>query len=1093
MGSGFGKLILRISVDHKADLLPGAPARDARVTRTSAGLVMLRTCRNGVPRPTKKPACFDRGLFTSRGGSFTKRSRRTGALPALPSGSSQSLDRYFEGEANFIAKVVQLITSFRRHGHAAAKTDPLGLSNTDEMPPNLRLDNYEFTRAQLTSARPVDVSRASSHFQHGFTASDRSMPLNQLYRRLCDVYASSVGVEYMHIRSQERRDWLRDRLETVRPHAPTRDEKRRALKHLCWADSFAAFCGSNFRLTKRFGLEGCESLVVGMNGMVERAAELGVEYVVMGMPHRGRLNVLANVARKPLPSIFRDFRGAVKGTPVANEEWRAMTEATFEQLCSEGRGGRLKVVELHAALLRLGVPASDADAASLTREWARQEPERGVGIEEFHALTRTLLFPRSVSGDVKYHLGIVQRRELHGGRSLELELLPNPSHLEAVNPLVSGRARAVQQLLGDETDRTRCLPLVLHGDAAFAGQGIVYETLGLSQLEGFSCGGTVHIVINNQIGFTTPPSQARSSRYCTDVAKVVEAPIFHVNGDDVEAVVRVCKLAVEYRQQFGRDVVVDLVCYRRNGHQESDNPSFTQPRMVAKIKEQLSAFSKYAAGLVEQGVSTPEQIEELRESVDHVLSSALAEAKQPLLEPPALRSEEAERTRSPVAPFLDDSAAVVARDDATGVALERLRAAGAAFTSLPADVCAHRVVRRVYEQRAAMVERGDAVDWATAEALAYATLLGDGVHVRMSGQDAERGTFSQRHAVIHDQETDGVTHCPLSEVASAHGSRFEIHNSPLSEFAVLGFELGHSLNSPRSLVVWEAQFGDFANTAQCIIDQFLCAGEAKWLVKSGLVLLLPHGMEGAGPEHSSARLERYLQLCDDDERTIPTTTSERCLRRARRTAANLLVVNLTTPANYFHALRRQTAHPTLRKPLIVMAPKDMLRDARLSSPLEHFLPGAVFEPVLSEPEPEKLAPPQSVRRLLFCSGRVYFDLVAAREARRDFGVAIVRVEQLSPFPYQEVREQIARWPNAQVVWAQEEAMNYGAWSYVRPRLENTARTVREPEPGPPRGMERQAALVAYVGRNPSAAPATGLVALHARESEELLEAAFSSL
>ena len=462
--------------------------------------------------------------------------------------TTPALEEYVHAEANFLAKVVQLITSFRREGHVAAQTDPLDLSNASNMPRNLLLESYDFTEAQLTSAKPVDVSRAYWTSTHGFTSSERCLPLRKLYARLCEIYSGSMGVEYMHIRRSEQRDWIRDQLETVAPHSPTAEEKLDALKHLCWADSFAAFCGKRFRHTKRFGLEGCESLIVGMNSMVERAGEHGVEYVVMGMPHRGRLNVLANVARKPLSQIFRDFRGAIQGTPLANDEWRAMTEATFEQLCSGGRDGFLTPVELHAALLRLGVPASESDASSLTREWAKTDGSSGVSVEEFHALTKSLLFPRSMSGDVKYHLGIVQRRELACGRSLELELLPNPSHLEAVNPLVSGRARSVQQQIGDATTRARCVPLVVHGDAAFAAQGVVYETLGLSRLDGYSCGGTVHVVINNQIGFTTSPSQARSSRYCTDVAKVVEAPIFHVNGDDVEAVVRACRLAIDYRQ-----------------------------------------------------------------------------------------------------------------------------------------------------------------------------------------------------------------------------------------------------------------------------------------------------------------------------------------------------------------------------------------------------------------------------------------------------------------------------------------------------------------------------------------------------------------
>ena len=530
--------------------------------------------------------------------------------------------------------------------------------------------------------------------------------------------------------------------------------------------------------------------------------------------------------------------------------------------------------------------------------------------------------------------------------------------------------------------------------------------------------------------------------------------------------------------------------------------------MYAKIAQQASTFTKYAASLVAERLTKQTEIDAMRASVESVLASALAAAKaeapptarREAPQPPscedALRATAADEMEAPLEPLLDSGSA---RDDETGVALDVLRAAGLACTTLPEGLHSHRVIHRVYQQRARAISGGEGIDWATAEALACATLLADGVSVRLSGQDVERGTFSHRHAVVHDQrhDADGRMHCPLHHYATVHGSdgaSFEVHNSPLSEFAVLGFEVGHSLNSPTSLVMWEAQFGDFTNTAQVILDQFICAGEAKWLVKTAIVLLLPHGMEGAGPEHSSARLERYLQLCDDDKRTMPTTTSERCLRRARRTAANMLVVNLTTPANYFHALRRQTAHPTLRKPLVVMAPKTLLRDKRLASPLADFGPGTVFEPVIGEAQPEALAPPPSVRRVLLCSGRIYYELTAEREARGAYDVAIVRVEQLSPFPYQELREEIARWPNAQVVWAQEEAMNYGAWSYVRPRLERVATLCGSPRPTTARGgsaREDSLGVISYIGRNPSAAPATGLLKLHERESRELLEAAFA--
>ena len=1065
--------------------------------------------------------------------------------------AGSALDGHFHAEANLLAKTVQLITSYRRWGHLVARTDPLELSKRNDMPQSLRLERYGFSSAQLSSAKPLDVSKAVIN-PGGFTSPGRSLPLSELHTRLQEVYAGSVGVEFMHIQCEEERGWLRDQLETVKAPVPSADEQLHTLKHLCWADSFAAFCGSNFRLAKRFGLEGCESLVVGMQEAVVRSGELGVEHIVLGMAHRGRLNVLANVARKPLDQIFRDFRGVIQGSPIDIGAWRATTQVVFERFDWD-RDGELSVEELHPALLRLGVPASVDDAASLVREWAAEPAQAGVRLEQFQQLTRGLLLPRSMSGDVKYHLGTVVRRELRGGRALQLEVMPNPSHLEAVNPLVSGRARAVQQRMEleeaaaatrarareeaakEEPDadadadadsearasarasaRRRCLPMVVHGDAAFAAQGVVYETLGLSRLDGYGCGGVVHVIINNQIGFTTPPSQARSSRYCSDVAKVVEAPIFHVNGDDVEAVVRVCRLAVEYRQRFGRDVVVDLVCYRKNGHQEADNPSFTQPAMYERIRRQASTLAQYTAALVARGVTSPEAVEAVRGDIHAVLDGALRRSKaSPAAEVAEVAAGDAGGATTTAPPqqqqqpwhreAIDEVDEEVdleiedARDaDATGVAIDALQAAARACTALPDDetLRAHRVVRRVYEQRAGMTAAPQtAVDWAMAEALACATLLADGVSVRISGQDAERGTFSHRHAVVHDQrpERDGAAYVPLAEVArraahsrvvgggggAASGVSFEVHNSPLSEAAVLGFELGHSLNNPDWLVLWEAQFGDFANTAQCVIDQFVAAGEAKWQAQSGLVMLLPHGMEGGGPEHSSARLERFLQLCDDDERVIPAVTSERALRRARRTAANMLVANLTTPANYFHALRRQHAHAALRKPLVLMAPKGLLRDKLLSSPLSAFGPGTVFEPVLGEPRPELLPAASEVRKLVLCSGRVYFDLAAAREARGAYDVSIVRVEQLSPFPYHEVRAAIARLPNATVAWAQEEAMNYGAWSYVRPRLENTVRSLS--------GLNYP---IPYIGRSPSAAPATGVVELHKQQLDELLEVAF---
>ena len=688
------------------------------------------------------------------------------------------------------------------------------------------------------------------------------------------------------------------------------------------------------------------------------------------------------------------------------------------------------------------------------------------------------LLGRSFSGDVKYHLGITQTRTLQSGGSLSISLLPNPSHLEAVNPLVVGLARARQLRLGD-TDRTRVLPLLMHGDAAFCAQGVVFECLGLSDLFDFTTGGAVHVVLNNQIGFTTSARQSRSSTYCTDVAKTVGAPIFHVNGDDVEAVARACTLAIEFRQAFGKDVVVDVVCYRRHGHQEADNPMFTQPQMYSAIKHHPPVLDLYSEQLATEGVLCAADAAAMRDEKVMEL-----EAKQKLAssyvptegewfihgsapEPPSnwryVRGhwESADGSEWPLTTGVDH---------ATLCELVRK------ITSLPEELAPHRVVSTLYKQRSKMIEQ-DAIDWALAEQLAWASCLVSGVHVRLSGQDVERGTFSHRHAVLHDQQRFDERFVPLAHLSPSQAP-FEICNSSLSEFAVLGFELGCSLERQASLIMWEAQFGDFANTAQCVIDQFVCAAESKWNMPSALVMLLPHGMEGSGPEHSSARLERFLQLCDDDEREMVNWD-------AQIRTANWQIVNVTTPANFFHVLRRQVVRP-FRKPLVVMSPKQLLRHKLARSPLADFLPGTRFKRLIVDTPTIDI--PADATRVLLCSGRIWIDLLAAREALGEAGrsIAILRLEQIAPFPYDLLASALESFPRAELLWVQEEPLNAGAWSYVRPRIDMVA---ARPAEGARADADPPARSVRYIGRRPSAAPATGLRELHMLELDDLLREA----
>jgi 2-oxoglutarate dehydrogenase E1 component len=842
--------------------------------------------------------------------------------------------------------VVRLIDAYRDLGHFVAHLDPLSEQRkTHEL---LELSEFGLDEADLD--RTFDTSP--------FVGLPQAT-LRQLLAALRKTYCRTIGVEYMHIQDTRIRRWLQERMEPRR-NQPRFDRAKKLwiLKELHYAELFERFLHTKFVGQKRFSLEGAETLIPVLEAIVERAADTGVQEIVLGMTHRGRLNVLANTLRKPYQEIFAEFE---------------------ENYLPESRDG---------------------------------------------------------DGDVKYHLGFSSDRVSLQGAQIHLSLTPNPSHLEAVDPVVEGRTRAKQQLFGDE-DRRLGIPLLIHGDAAFAGQGLVAETLNLSQLEGFKTGGTIHVIINNQIGFTTAPSDARSTTYCTDVAKMIQVPIFHVNGEDPEAAAYVADLALDFRQTFNRDVVIDMYCYRRHGHNEGDEPSFTQPLMYSKIKDRPSLTEIYTEQLIMKGDMTVAETEAMVEKFQAKLQSALEEVKTG---PPQRvgmwgfsghwKGFTPSYSSTPVE---------------TGVPLETLHSITASLTRVPEHFTVHPKIARQLEQRRKQVEELRRVDWAFAEALAFGSLLLEGTPVRLSGQDSRRGTFSQRHAVLYDART-GEPYYPLNALGPDQAP-FRAYDSLLSEAAVLGFEFGFSLDAPGTLVLWEAQFGDFANGAQVIIDQFIVCSESKWQRDSGLVMLLPHGYEGQGPEHSNARPERFLQLCAED---------------------NIQVCNLTTPAQYFHLLRRQQKR-SFRKPLILMTPKSLLRNEAAVSPVEELTQGHFLE-VLDDPA----ADPGRVRRVLLCSGKVYYDLLKRRAEEEAGKVAIIRVEQFYPFPYELIRQALRRYREAEEwVWVQEESLNMGGWGFIEPRLRALGFPAK------------------YVGRDTSASPATGSHKVHVREQKELVEAAIA--
>ena len=857
-------------------------------------------------------------------------------------------------------RAMRLVHSYRVRGHLEAKLDPLGLQKSRSHG-DLDPATYGFEGDALD--RPVRLGDNADTLLGRNTATVRE--LVAILRR---SYCGPIGVEYMHIQNPRQKAWIQERIEGAPwQTAFTPEDRLRILQHLTEAEGFEAFCQKRFVGTKRFGLEGGEVTIPALHAIIERAAQTGTDGIVIGMPHRGRLNTLVNIVRKPLTALFSEFAGL------------------------------------------------------------SSKPDDVQG-----------------SGDVKYHLGTSTDVEI-AGHNVHISLLPNPSHLEAVDPVVVGKVRASQDREGDIRERRRVMGILMHGDAAFAGQGCVYETLAMSQLIGYRTGGTIHVVVNNQIGFTTVPAHAYSGLYCTDVAKTVQSPILHVNGDEPEAVIYASKLAADYRQQFKSDIVLDIVCYRRHGHNENDEPAFTQPTMYRAIRGQRTTRTLYSARLEHDGVITPEASAAMWDEFAVRLGEAADASRN-------YKPNKADWLEGGWAGIkqADDDGEI--ENNPTATPHEALTRIGQALTTTPDDFDLNPKIARQLEAKRNAIETGEGIDWATAEALAFGALLLDGHRVRLSGEDCQRGTFSQRHAVLIDQSTQNE-YIPLNNIAGDQ-ARIEIYNSLLSEVGVLGFEYGYTLSDPHTLVLWEAQFGDFANGAQVIIDQFLASGETKWLRMSGLTLLLPHGYEGQGPEHSSARLERYLQLC-----------AER----------NMQVCNLTTPANYFHALRRQLKR-NYRKPLVLMTPKSLLRHKLAVSRLDDMATGSSFQPVIGETDP--IVADDKVNRVVMCSGKVYYDLL---QARRDAGlddVAIIRLEQIYPFPLKSLARNLARYSQAQFVWCQEEPGNMGAWNFVDRLLERALDAV---------GLE--GVRVAYAGRQHAASPATGLASTHAAEQSALVATA----
>lgn len=913
------------------------------------------------------------------------------------------------------SRVIELVRGYQSRGHEFASIDPLKLPDDSPFVSAPRRDarrrpidykSYGFTEKDLDRRFDCRVPGVT-----GFLSPDRPQTtLRELVQRLEETYCGNIGIEASHIEDPNVTNYLRQVLESEKKFEFSPEVKKQILIRTARAQLFEQFCALKFNTSKRFGVDGCEGAIVILKGIAKKAVQLGIESIVMGMPHRGRLNTLVNVMHKPMEAMMREFQGIT------------------------GFGGN--------------------------SEWGN-------------------------SGDVKYHLGVSNSHfDEDEKKMIHMTLLANPSHLEAVDPLVIGRARA-QQYYSKDTERARVLPILLHGDASFAGQGVVYETLQMSKLPNYHVGGTIHMIVNNQIGFTTDVVDQGSGRYCSDLAKFIDAPVLHVNADDPEACTQVALIALDYRQKFKSNIFINLVGYRRFGHNELDMPKFTQPSMYNIVASHPPVFEKYSKKLIDEGVVDSAFVDDLKKSV----SADFTEQYKASQEVPAVtgRPDYLPQWKHMAKP------GETCPPRPTGIELGRLKELGMEISQIPERFTPHPTIGKVYKAREEAIETGENVDFGFAEALAFGSLLNDGFHVRLSGQDVQRGTFSHRHAVLTDQ-TVFTKFCPLADFVERRGlpHKFEVNNSHLSEYAAMGFEVGYSIEHPDTLSIWEAQFGDFANTAQVIIDQFIASGETKWAQQLGVVLSLPHGYDGQGPEHSSARIERFLQLCDDREDVINPDSWD-VTKRSVIQRHNFQVVYCSTPANVFHVLRRQV-HRGFRKPLVMIVSKRILKMRAAFSRLAEFADDTCFLRYIPNTGTQEVDRPsfvgverplptdESVERLVLCSGQLYYDLAAYREKFGLWNVGIARVEQISPFPYDRVIDDIQRYPNLRdVVWAQEEPMNAGPWNYASKRLVSCLEHL-----GRPNGISSPV----YVGRDVSGSPACGDAKIHTKELETLLADAF---
>jgi len=927
--------------------------------------------------------------------------------------------------------VAHLIRAYQVNGHRSANIDPLGMYTNDAFPnrpgntrspSDLAPNGYADTLTvgfhgfdpEKDMDRDLNLKGVHTGGNKGFLEDLTNMPgkvtLRKVVDRLRETYCNTIGVEYMHIGSTQQCNWIRERVENPAFLHCDKEKKVHIFERLCFADMFESFMMNKFNTTKRFGLDGGEAIIPALKEAIDRASELGAHSFIIGMPHRGRLNVLANVMRKPMETIFSEFQ-----------------DTHYD-------------VEDHTKKLD---------------DWGS-------------------------AGDVKYHLGSSMDRTYPDGRKVHLSLVANPSHLECVNPVVLGKARAKQFYCGNsEEDVRNVVPILLHGDAAFAGQGVVYETMQMAGVDDFNVGGTLHVIVNNQIGYTTNPINCRSTPYASDLGKAFNCPIFHVNGDDPVAVARTLETAIEWRHEWGTDVVIDMICYRRLGHNEMDQPMFTQPKLYKAITRHQPTLDIYEKRLVDEGTMTKEEAKEIRDftlqsyETDLVASKSYKPKREDWLSS-RWTGFKSPRQHSRIRP--------------TGVDTEVLRFIGQKAGEVPEGFKLHRQMNKIFKARQEMAECGCDIDWGTAEAMAFGSLLLEGNHVRLTGQDVQRGTFSHRHAVVKCQETD-EEHTPLNSLAKVLNmsapleelrlpdtqAKLTVRNSILSEFAVLGFEHGYSLENPNALVLWEAQFGDFVNGAQVMLDQFIAAGEDKWLRQSGLTMLLPHGYDGAGAEHSSCRVERYLQMVEEDPHHIPPMGHD---ERTQIQKVNWQIVNCSTPANYFHVLRRQI-NRDFRKPMVVLAPKNLLRNKRAVSSLEDMGPGTMFHRAFDEADENIRNNPGDVKTLVFCTGQIYYELHGEREKLGRNDVAIVRLEQIAPFAWDKVARYCAKYDNAEIVWAQQEPKNMGAYAYVAPRMMTATREINENEKRP-----------RYVGRMVSSAPATGMGKIHKKEYSDIMDGVF---